>query len=378
VVLVSVNYRLGRFGFFAHPALQAESKDTEGNYGLADQVAALKWVQRNIATFGGDPKTVTLFGESAGGASVQVLMGSPMAAGLFQRAIVQSGLGRPTRATTMSQPTVAVAEISGLRFAKANGIEGTGPEALAKLRALTPAQVRDVAGEKGALYSGPVVDGRLAIGIPDDVFAKGGGAPVALMIGATDSDLGRPDPAGKEAVFARFGPHAEEAKAAYDPDGKGEAAEVTRAVAMDRQMEEPARFAAKMYAARKLPVYEYRFSYVTEAFRAKLDGAKHSTDNAYVFGTLGGRKLQPTPGDQAMMDAILGYWSNFAKTGNPNGPGLPEWPKYNAKADILMNFTNKGPVAMADPWKARLDVVEAAAEDLRKADRKTAGNSSED
>ena len=369
VILVSINYRLGRFGFFAHPALRAEApSDVEGNYGLMDQVAALQWIQRNIASFGGDPKTVTIFGESAGGMSVQILMTSPLTAGLFTRAIVQSGLGRPVKADSLGQPSLAVAEEAGKAFAKANAIEGNDAETLAKLRALPPEKVRDVALLHGKAYTGPMIDGKLTTGITDDVLAKGGGARIALMIGATDMDLGRAHPATKQQLFSMFGPAEAAAKSAYDPDGKADVTEVMREIGMDREMEEPARFAAKTYAARGLPVWEYRFSYVAEDQRDKVKGARHSSDNAYVFDTIGGPSHKVPAADQAMSDAMVGYWSSFGKKGDPNGDGRPVWPRYNAKSDVLMNFTDAGPKAMPDPWKLRLDAVESGAESLRKAD----------
>ena len=369
VILVSLNYRLGRFGFFAHPALKAEApKDIEANYGLADQLAALQWVRSNITAFGGDPENTTLFGESAGGMSVLAMITSPLTNGLFQRSIVQSGLGRPFKSDTYGEPSLIDGESRGIAFAQLNGIEGTGPEALTKLRALPPDKVRDIQLDHGRAYSGPVIDGKLVTGIPSDLFTAGGGHRIALIVGATSADLGNPESGSLDAAFSRFGPHAAEARAAYNPEGRGDPAVITREIAMDREMEEPARFIAKTYAVRGLPAFEYRFSYVPAALRAANLGARHSSDNAYVFDTIGGPAHSVDSADQAMSDDMVGYWSNFARTGDPNGPGLPHWPLYNPQSDILMNFTNTGPTAMPDPWKPRLDAVEAAAQDLRRAD----------
>jgi len=362
VVLVTLNYRLGRLGFFALPALTAESPNgVLGNYGLMDQIAALKWVQRNIANFGGDPGNVTIFGESAGGMSVQALLTSPLTKGLFARAVCESGLGRPNHDAPLDEPTIQHAEKVGEAYANSMGINPASKDALAKLRAL-PAQATRVNVAKSGpekTYSGPMIDGKLVIGIPDDVYRAGGGAPVELMIGATDADLGNQGPRTPDEAKAFFGPLLDKAVAAYDPDGNGGNA-AYREMGTDQEMIEPARYAAKIYSARGLTAYEYRFSYVPVSERGSVKGAKHASDNGFVFGTYGGRDHKLAPADQAMTDAMVAYWSNFAKTGNPNGNGLPVWPKYSAESDSLMNFTVDGPVAMKDPRKAKLDVMEAA------------------
>jgi para-nitrobenzyl esterase len=355
VILVTINYRLGRFGFFAHPALTAAAQDPVlGNYGLADQAAALKWVQRNISNFGGDPKTVTIFGESAGGLSVLYLMTSPLTHGLFERVLCESGLGRAhNNGPSLDNPTLAESEAMGTAFAHGNGIDGDGPEALAKLRALSSEKVRAFARANGEPdYGGPMIDGKFLTAAPDDVLAAGGGARVPLMIGTTDADLTHNPAPTLDAAFALFGSHRAQAEAAYgtaDPPAK-----VLAEMGRDREMLEPARYAAAIYASRHLPTYEYRFSYVAESERERVDGAHHASEIPYVFLAL---RKGAAPADVAMSEAVIGYWSAFGRTGDPNSDSRPLWPRYDPKTDVLMNFTDSGPKAMPDPWKARLDAT---------------------
>lgn len=377
VIMVSANYRLGRFGFFGFPELTKENKDNGllGNYGYMDQIAALKWVQANIAAFGGDPANVTIFGESAGGGSVHTLMTSSQAKGLFAKAIVQSGGGRGNlmgdRALSKDKPNMPSSETLGVNFAKKNGITGSGPEALAALRKLSAEQINDglgmmTMGQAGQTYGGPMVDGVIVAEAPQAVYESGRQAKVPFMIGADTADIGFGFSPTKEAAFAAFGPLADKAKAAYDPDGTKTIQQVNAEIAMDRMMVEPSRFVASAIAKQGIPAYEFRFGYVADSMKGEWKtGTPHATEIPYVMNTVKakyGDKLTAT--DARIADQTNSYWANFAKTGNPNGEGLPNWPKYDAARDELMVFTPEGvPVAKADPWKARL-VVTAAAADL--------------
>jgi para-nitrobenzyl esterase len=379
VVLVSVNYRLGRFGFFAFPGLTQENPDEpKGNYGLMDQIAALKWVKANIAQFGGDPDNVTIFGESAGGGSVHAMLASPMAQGLFHKAIIQSGGGRALlmgdRLLSKDQPGLPSLETIGANFAEVNAITGTDTAALAKLRAL-PAET--LVGTLNMMkidektYGGPTIDGKLVVESPQSAYEAGRQAKVPLMIGATNADLGRLHPANLEEALRPFGDAQDEARKAYDPDNTGNLNLIVARMGADQMMIEPARFTAREFSKQALPVYEYRFSYVAKADvadqkngpRAKAianKGAQHASDVPYAFdtisGVLGDMIVQP---DAIMAYTMSTYWANFAKTGNPNGAGLPNWPAYDANADVLMNFTATGEAkAMPDPWKVRLDLTE--------------------
>jgi para-nitrobenzyl esterase len=375
VIMVGINYRLGRFGFFAHPALIRENKDHGllGNYGYLDQIAALRWVQKNIAAFGGDPANVTVFGESAGGASVLVLMTSPLTEGLFQRAIVQSGGGRGNilgeRRVTQDQPGLPSLETVGMRFAHSIGVDGAGPDALARLRALP---TKAVDGGLGAVtvdgppeYGGPSVDGAIVVTAPDAVLKGKTHSRIPLIVGSTSADLGLGARPTKETTFASFGAHAAEARAAYDPDGRVPDALVTAQVAADRTMVEPARYLARTLSGQGVPAYLFRFSYVADSMTSRWDkGAPHASDVPYAINTVAEKyRDKVTAKDRLIADAMNSYWANFAKTGDPNGPGLPKWRKYSAgsEKDMLMDFSARGvPEMVVDPRSKQLDVVSAA------------------
>jgi para-nitrobenzyl esterase len=376
VVLVSFNYRVGRFGFFAHPALTKESPDGPlGNYGFMDQIAALKWVQRNIGAFGGDPGNVTIFGESAGGFSIHTLMTTPAAKGLFHKAIVQSGGGRGNinpgrRVRGLAPGGPPSGEQVGLAFAKSVGVEGEDAAALAALRGLPADKV--VSGLNmmtmfTPTYAGPMVDGQIVVGEPGAIYAAGGGADVPLIVGANSMDIGFSTAKTLDEVYAPFGPERRTAaQAAFDPGATGDVRKVGTVVASDTMMVEPARFVAKAWSKSGRPVYAYRFSYVADSMRQQWPGAPHATEIPYVFDTVKAKYGEAlSASDAATAQAASAYWVAFAKTGDPNGAGRPAWPRYDAKGDQILDFTNDGAKAGADPWKARLDLVEAAADAKR-------------
>ena len=367
VVLVSFNYRVGRFGFFAHPALTHENADgLLGNYGFLDQIAALKWVRKNVAAFDGDPGNVTIFGESAGGFSVHMLLTTPLAEGLFHKAIIESGggrtiLGGPRFLSTSLPHGPASAESFGLAFAKSAGIEGTDAAALAALRKLPAETVvgnLNMATMNTPTYCGPMVDGKIELTDPQTAYLSGAQAKVPLIVGANSLDVGFVFGDSLDALYGPFGANRPKAEAAYDPENQKQVPVIRYKLGEDRMMVEPARFVARAFASRGLPVYEFRFSYVAESMRKQWPGAPHATEIPFVFDTVKARYAQDlTPADEALAQATLSYWVSFAKTGDPNGDGRPNWPRYNPATDELMDFTNSGPAGGPDPWKDRLDVT---------------------
>jgi para-nitrobenzyl esterase len=373
LVFVSFNYRLGRFGFFAFPALTRKG-GLLGNYGFMDQIAALKWVQHNIAAFGGNPHEVTIFGESAGGMSVNTLLTSPLSRGLFQRAMIESGGGRDTilppppidHPGPHGQPS---AEQDGINFAREMSIHGTGATALAALRRLPAKKIANGLNmasmdQQGKTYSGPMIDGNLLVQSPEQFYKEGKEAKVPVVVGANSLDIGFTRAKTLHELFAPFGAHAAAARKVFDPTGHGDFKQVAQHVAAVQMMIEPARFVARTFARAGEPAYEYRFSYVAHALRQRFPGAPHSSEVPYVFDTIRksvwsdfGRGI--TSEDLRVASQANEYWANFAKTGNPNGSGLPHWSPITADGNQLLDFTMEGPKGETDPWKEQLDVVEA-------------------
>jgi para-nitrobenzyl esterase len=299
-VVVTLNYRLGPLGFLAHPAFARESSHhAAGNYGLLDQIAALQWVQRNIARFGGDPSRVTIFGESAGGFSVGSLIASPLTKGLFQRAILESGTG--VGAGISSRDT---ARAVALRFADSLRVYGVGPDAAAHLRALNPDTLLSASlhlGPPGAPAFYPVVDGWVLPHPVDSALARGAANLVPIIAG-TNRDEG------------------------------------------DEWMGAPTRTFARLISARGVPTYVYMFSRVGDDSLNRARGAYHSAEITFVFGRP--HPLQPsagsTPYDSTLAEAMSDYWVAFATSGNPNGPPTagkwPRWPRYQSATDALLEL----------------------------------------
>lgn len=365
LVVVALNYRLGRLGFFMHPGLKAAGEEAPGNYAFLDQLAALQWVRRNIAAFGGDAQQVTIMGESAGGISVMHHLASPASHGLFQRVIVMSGGGR---IYGIGPPTVARAEDAGLAFAKSMGITGTGAEALAALRALPVEKVNGdlsmmaLITKPDTYAGGPIPDGKIVTpGMPGEALRTRTAAKVPVLVGTTGDDLPVLFPP-RDNPLSFFGAEAAAAKTVYFAETPNPADGVKK-IAVDITMQEPARFVARQVTASGQPAWLYRFDYVAESLRPK-GTAEHATEVAYLFGTLDTRYgAAATAKDHAMSEMFLGYFAAFAKTGDPNRSGLPSWPRYDAAKGELMMFTrDAAAVVQADPWKARLDLIERAVE----------------
>jgi para-nitrobenzyl esterase len=334
VVLVTLNYRLGPLGFLVHPELSREAAyHGSGNYGLMDQVAALKWVRANIAAFGGDPSRVTIFGESAGSGSVNILQASPLAKGLFRRAIGESTSQMDPASGLLGRQSLAQGEAAGVKYAA-----DLGANNLADLRRL-PAE----AFLKPATQFWPQEkDGYV---LPDEVqaiFAKGRQNRVDLIVGSNAQEGSnlrapwvRPD-AGEKAAFDRFytGP--------MDPQASTDA--------VHWQMRSWAGLHAKSGGRTFLYWFEHAPPVPVGRYRendGKPLGAYHASEIGYVFGNL----IQPWPwaeADRRLSDLMSRYWVNFARTGDPNGPGLPAWPRYDPRAPQVMRLSDKpgaqGPV----------------------------------
>ncbi len=380
VMLVTINYRLGRLGHFAFPALSKEHpEEPKGSYAFMDQIAALKWVKQNITAFGGNSKNVTIFGFSAGGVSVHSLLTIPTARGLFQKAISHSGggrdgvlTGRPINKENASPYYPVSAETIGINFAHKHGIEGTDAAALAKLRALKVEEIVDggqeTDGQGGPrIYSGPILDGKLVVETSESAYKEGRQARVPLLIGNCSAEIGGAfvnANSSKEELFSRFGELKDEAKAAYDPDGNKEFAEVQTRFNTDKVWAEPARFTASSFAAAGDPAYIFLFSYVPSAMKERMKyGPGHGTDISFAFDNLGigGFGPPPTSEDKEVARMMNAYWVNFAKTGDPNGLGLPKWPVYSPQKNEILDIQSDGkPVGKPDPRKARLDLIEKA------------------
>ena len=346
VVVVSINYRLGALGYFAHPAIDKAAKpgDPVGNYGLMDQIAALKWVQRNIAAFGGDPKNVTLFGESAGGMSTLAVLATPSARGLYQKAIVESGLG------WFEPKTLAIKEAEGVKALEKAGISAS---TAAELRALPADRLVPVNDDFQ-----PFIDGRLMTETATQAIARGHVPDVPMIIGSNsgeDSLMG-PMTLG-EAALARI---PASVKPAYAAEAAAGPDTFARAVFTDRIMGAPARWVAAQTAGGK-PTWLYYFSYVGSRFPASKTRASHADEIQYAWEYWGRRTplSMVSAKDQEVATLMHACWVSFAKTSAPQCGGAV-WPAYSAASDQLMEF-GKDSGVRTHFRKAQLDAQEADA-----------------
>ena len=337
VVLVTINYRLTLFGFFAHPVLSDQQNgEPLANYGLMDIVAALEWVQRNIASFGGDPDNVTIFGESAGGALVNYLMVMPPADGLFHRAISQSasvGLAPDAKIRDRSGFQVP-GEKLGRNIVKRAGFQDS-EDPIAQLRALSTEQLVGLLTPRDRFT--PVIEGDW---IPDHVgvlFAAGKQHDVPYMTGGVswEASLGRQigGPFSPE-FMAKLVP--DEDKARLYPGLSGDVLE--DAVFGDLIIHSQARYLGDQMANVPSPVYQYYFSYLADERRDEQPGVAHADEIAFVMQTLHADLDAPTARDREVSELASAYWVQFARTGDPNRDGLPEWPAYSAKHPYVLEI----------------------------------------
>ncbi|THD59770.1 carboxylesterase family protein [Phenylobacterium sp.] len=368
VVVVTLAYRLGVLGFLAHPELTAESPHkVSGDYGLLDQIGALSWVRRNIAAFGGDPRKVTIFGQSAGAMSVSMLMASPLSQGLFQRAIGESGgLFEPVQLAPSYQ--LATAETDGVAFAKSRGATS-----LADLRKL-PAEA--LLGHGATRVSHPVIQSYALPLSPYDAFAAGRQAHVPVLTGwnaeepRSLTDLSTVKAATFAAdITSAFGPLPPPLIEAYPHADDAQARQAR--VDFERDL----RFAwdnwawARLAAKAGQPAYAYRFEqkppFPAGSVRAGW-GASHYAELWYVFDHLDQETWAWTPADRRLADAMTSYWVNFARAGDPNGSGLPAWPRLQGVAGPVLRLGD--PIAAGPPPELKtLTVFDATYTALRGA-----------
>ena len=346
LVVVTINYRVGVLGLLAHPELTAESShNASGNYGLLDQVAALEWVRNNIAAFGGDPLNVTIAGQSAGAMSVYLLTASPLAEGLFHRAIVQSGPGG-----LISFGVASTRSLAGpLAYAEANGqafAETVDANTLAELRALPADSLIAVPTTNSSPPRlGPVIDGYFLHDTVSEVYAQGRQHDVPMLVGF-NADEGSVMPgygtmtmaAFQRAIRQRYGDKAEELLALYPIATDAEASQAQIASLRDVAAAAQGRVAAERAQSAETDAYLYYFDRAIPWPERPEYGAFHSAEVPYVFNTLSLFDRPWEAIDHTLSDVISSYWANFAATGNPNGDGLPDWPVYDGHELRFMSF----------------------------------------
>ena len=364
VVLVSIAYRLGPLGFLAHPELSAESENhVSGNYGLLDQLAGLKWVQLNIKAFGGDPNRVTIFGESAGGISVSMLAASPLAKGLFQRAICESGSSfgpaRTQRGYGGNMQILAGAESAGIEFAKR-----LGGKSIAELRRISPEEWQNNPADQRSGFW-PIIDGYVIVDDQYKLYQAGKYNDVPVLIG-TNSDEGsmfaRPTPPEQyiKNTLMRFGPFADKILELYPGDSEAGALRAMADIFRDTAFAWGTWAWAKLQSktgTSKVFMYYFDQKQPDSPFpsRMKSNGAPHGAEIAYVFKHLDRNpRYKFTDEDKALSEIIATYWTNFAKNGDPNGEGIPQWPVFKDSAPTVMYLNSKphtGPVPNMEKLK---------------------------
>jgi para-nitrobenzyl esterase len=364
VIVVSMNYRLGIFGFFTHPGLSKESQHAaSGNYGLMDQLAALQWIHDNIDAFGGDPGNVTIFGESAGSSSVSALMASPLAKGLFRRAIGESGAifgsARPMK-------TRAETEKTDEQFGKS-----LGADSLEALRGKPASELLEAAAKKDAPRFGPNVDGYFLPESVEAIFSAGKQSHVPLLAGwnldegSYHSIFEKEDPTPENfaaRVRALYGPNADAIQKLYPATTVAEAKRAAQDLAGDRFTAfNTWKWLEMQLKTGQSPVYRFRFedalplpanAPTSSDNEPNEPTAYHSAEIEFVFNVLSCKELPWRPRDQDLSELMGSYWTNFAKTGDPNAEGLPHWPTYGPTEYEVMHL-NADSKAAPDQYRAR-------------------------
>ena len=347
VVYVSVNYRLGRAGWFAHPAISKNKPANEAvaNYGLMDQIAALQWVQNNIGAFGGDKSNVTAFGESAGGISVNYLMIVQPTRGLFHKAISQSSFGH------LAARALPGSESQGKTFFDGKQITGDSAETLTRMRALPWADL-----QAGA-SAGPINDGVMVKQNADAAFEKGEEMKIPWIVGGTSDEASffiRTGQTPLDQRLARITQNREQGLAAYDPTGERNPDRILHAMITDQNITEADRAMARFHTRNGQITYRYFFSYLPRATRATSMGVGHGGEIGYAFARPGQTAF---PEDFATSHSMISYWTGFAKYANPGAAGGPLWPRYTLAAEPVMDFSSSGPQPSNGFLNARLDWI---------------------
>jgi para-nitrobenzyl esterase len=388
IVSLTVNYRLGLFGFMAHPELTKESgKNASGNYGLLDQAAALRWVQQNIAAFGGDPKKVTIAGESAGSMSVSAQMASPLAKNLFAGAIGESG----SMISLQPMPSLAKGEEMGVNFAKE-----VQAKSLADLRAMPAEQLLEATAKPGIPWFWPIVDGYFFPKSPAEIFAAGEQAKVPLLAGWNSEEMGAQSILGKEAptkenytaaVQKLYGDKAQGVLKLYPASTEEEVIQAATDLAGDRFIGYSTWKWVDVHSKNSnKPTYRYYYTRPRPAMTAEMGdaapglaggvvknsdpnaikmpparGAVHSAEIEYAMGNLPYNKVYAwTPEDFKVSETMQAYFANFIKTGNPNGSGLPQWPASKGDQVQVMHIDVTSQ-AKPDQTRARYQFLEQTA-----------------
>jgi para-nitrobenzyl esterase len=358
LVVVTANYRLGILGFLAHPELSKESSSkTSGNYGLLDQIAALRWVRENIAAFGGDPQRVTIAGQSAGGMSVHYLIASPLAKGLFQRAIVQSGGSGVGGGISLGARTLADAESDGLKFG-----ESKGARSIAELRAMSWQELTgptaDAASGKGRepfMRFAPIVDGYVLPAPVWEIMAQGKQNDVPTLTGVNAGELGGlappQGPVTAESFIKRarrqYGPLADEFLKLYPAANDRETVIAQAESNRDQALMSLYLWARERSKTAKTYAYVYLWDHALPGPDALRFGAFHSSEVPYVLNTLYTSDRPFTEADRKIAALMSSYWANFAATGDPNGKGLPQWSAVGNKPEIMEVGDKTGPIPSA-------------------------------